>query len=298
MGDYTVRHRPFVAEPETGAAEVGVEPGQVAVVLASVGGAEAKPATEAGVERQVVDGTAVAVALIGDKQPPLADRPHIAGPGAVDYRHQDVVGHEGIARPGAHPPRLPERWQAWLELGDPLVLQLDGWDEHDYLAAARELVQGGRNPDHGLAGTRHGLDDSLATVLLPSPERVRLPGVQAERSRRGARSGWGAGVRDAGARWAGGPGLERGATRHRGGEPASQRKQPWLANRANDTSRTGAPSRSASSAAVRPWAGEAADASAAAMSSASTAQPCSSLPSRSLSVLRSTSSPATVISGW
>ena len=84
------------------------------------------------------------------------------------------------------------------------------------------------------------------------------------------------------------------AGHHRGGDPLSQRNRPWPANKAKDTGPTGAPRRLASSTAVIPWP----SARTRAMSSASKAQSCSSRPSRSTSVLRSTSRPPTLISGW
>lgn len=183
--DYSVSDRSVVPEPEAGAPEVGVEPRHIAVVVPGVGGSEAQSVHEPGIEREPVNVAAVAVALICDEQAALADGSYVRDPSTVDHGHQHVVCHERIARPRAHTADPEEGGQARFELGHPLLLQLDGRDQHDHLLATPELVEGGRDPDHRLASPRDRLYHPPAALLSPGFQGVRLPGVQPERDRGG-----------------------------------------------------------------------------------------------------------------
>ena len=96
-------------------------------------------------------------------------------------------------------------------------------------------------------------------------ERVSLPRVQPQRRGRADRVAAGAAATGAGLF----PDEDPTPATTGRGDPRSHRNRPWPANRANDTSRSAAPSRRASSAAVTPPPAD----RAAAMSSASSVSP-------------------------
>jgi hypothetical protein len=88
----------------------------------------------------MVERAPIAVAFVSNEQAAPADRPEIFRPSAIDNCHQDVMGQQRVPRPSTHAASPPEDGHAGLKLCGPLVLELDGRDQHDDLTSSAELI--------------------------------------------------------------------------------------------------------------------------------------------------------------
>src|SRR5208282_2678014 len=80
--------------PKARAAEEGIEPMKMSIVVTDVGGAQPKPALEALVEREPVHGAGVPMALIGHEQPSAASHLKVVLSQTVHHTDDNVVGRE------------------------------------------------------------------------------------------------------------------------------------------------------------------------------------------------------------